>query len=156
MGKNIIIFVADMSLSVYIDNKNRNILILGEGLTQGFDDTTLTAEAIYPINFTQSNKRFVLSLHYNWSNSLLFVNAAKQINSKQKKQYPVLTSVNISKDFTFDNMRKTGLKWILNFFSVNFDPIDTNDILDIHKYLKAVSTTLSPYQCLSSSHYHFM
>ena len=58
MGKNIIIFVADMSLSVYIDNKNRNILILGEGPTQGLDDTTLTAEAIYPINFTQPNKKF--------------------------------------------------------------------------------------------------
>ena len=31
--------------------------------------------------------------------------------------------------------KKTGLTGVLNFFSVDFNPIDTNDILDIHKYL---------------------
>ena len=68
MGKNVIIFGADMSSSVHIDYKGKDILILGEEPIQRLDDTTLTAEAIYPINFTQSNKRFVLSLHYNGSN----------------------------------------------------------------------------------------
>ena len=58
--------------SSYINN-----LILGEGPTQGLDDTTLTAEAKYPINFTQSGKRFVVSLHYNVSNSFLFISATK-------------------------------------------------------------------------------
>ena len=48
---------------MHIDNKKKDILILGEGLTQGFDDTTLTAQAKWPIIFTQSGKRFVLSLH---------------------------------------------------------------------------------------------
>ena len=43
------------SSSVHIDNKNRDTSILGEGPTQGLDDTILTAEAIYPINFTQPN-----------------------------------------------------------------------------------------------------
>ena len=42
---------------------------------------------------------------------------------------------NVSKDFTINNMKKTGLKGVVIFFSVDFDPIDTNDILDIHKYL---------------------
>ena len=51
MGENIIIFGVNMSSSVHIGNKNKDILILGEGPTQGLDDTTLTAEAIYPINF---------------------------------------------------------------------------------------------------------
>ena len=51
--KNITIFGADMSLSVHIDNKNEDILILGEGPAQGFDDTTLTTETKYSINFTQ-------------------------------------------------------------------------------------------------------
>ena len=69
VGKNAIIFEADMSSSVHCDNKNKDILILGEGPTQGLDDTALTAEVIYPINFTQTNKRFVLSLHYNGRNS---------------------------------------------------------------------------------------
>ena len=69
-----------MSSSVHIDNKHKGILILGEGPTQQLDDTTLTAKAKYPINFTQPNKRFVLSLHHNGSNSFL----KKYINSKQK------------------------------------------------------------------------
>ena len=75
MGKSVIIFGVDMCSSVHIDNKNKEIL--GEGQTQGLDDTTLAAEAIYPFNFTQTYKRFVLSLHYNRSNSFLFVNATK-------------------------------------------------------------------------------
>ena len=58
-----------------VDNEGKDIFILGEGPTQELDDTTLTAEAKYPINFTQSGKWFVLSLHYNGSNS--FVNASK-------------------------------------------------------------------------------
>ena len=57
-----------MSLSTHIDNKVKHIGILGEGSTQGLDDITLTADAIYPINFTQPNRRFVLGLHYNGSN----------------------------------------------------------------------------------------
>ena len=32
-------------------------------------------------------------------------------------------------------MKKTGLKEIVNFFSVDFNLVDTNDILDIHRYL---------------------
>ena len=55
MEKNVIIFGADMSSSVHIDNKRKDILILGERPTQGLDDTTLTAEAEYLVNFTQSN-----------------------------------------------------------------------------------------------------
>ena len=57
--ENVIIFGADMSSSVHIDNKNKDILILGEEPTQGLDDTTLTAEEKHPISFTQSGKRFV-------------------------------------------------------------------------------------------------
>ena len=84
--KNFINLGADMSSSVHIDNKNKDILIIGEGTTQGLNDTTLTAETIYPINFTQPNKRFLLSLHYNGSNSFLFVNFTKNISIKSKRQ----------------------------------------------------------------------
>ena len=69
LGKHIIIFRTDLSLSLYIDNKNKDILILGEGPTQVLDDTTLKAEVKYLINFTEQGKRFVLGLHYNGSNS---------------------------------------------------------------------------------------
>ena len=48
-----------MTSSVHIDNKNKDILILGEGPTQALNDTILTSEAKYPINLTKSEKRFV-------------------------------------------------------------------------------------------------
>ena len=43
--KNVIICAANMSPSVNIDNKKKDISIIGEGTTQGLDDTTLIAEA---------------------------------------------------------------------------------------------------------------
>ena len=43
-----------MSSSVQVDNKRKDILILGKGPIQRLDDTTLTAEGKCPINFTQS------------------------------------------------------------------------------------------------------
>ena len=73
-----------MSSSGHVNNKGKDILILGEGPTQELDDTTLTGEAKYPINFTQSEERFILSLHYNKSNSFLFVNATKVYQFKAK------------------------------------------------------------------------
>ena len=57
--RNVIIVRADMNSSVNIHNKNKDVLILGEGPTQGLDGTTFPAEAIYPINFTQQDKRSV-------------------------------------------------------------------------------------------------
>ena len=136
MGKNVIIFGADMSSSVNIDNKD--ILILGERPTQGLYDTTLTAEVKYPINFIQPRKTFVYNLHYNGSNSFLFANATKIYQFKAKdseiKDYTLCLDI-VSKYFTINNMKKTGLKRSVKFFSVDFNPVDTNDILDIHKYL---------------------
>ena len=84
MDKNAIIFRADMNSSLHIDNKEKDILILGKGPTQGLDGTTFTAKPLYPINFTQSGKRFVLSLHYNGSNSFLFVYATEVYQFKSK------------------------------------------------------------------------
>ena len=76
-----------MSSSVHNDSKKKDILILGERLIQELDDTKLTAEAKYPINFTQSRKRLVLSLHYNGIKSFLFVNSTKiyQLKAKDSK-----------------------------------------------------------------------
>ena len=41
-----------MCSSVHVDNKGKDILILGEGPTQGLNDTILTADEKYAINFT--------------------------------------------------------------------------------------------------------
>ena len=78
------ICVHDMSSSLYIDNKKKYVLILGKVPTQRLDDTTLTAEAQYSINFSRLNRKFCLSLHYNGSNSFLFVNATKIYQFKAK------------------------------------------------------------------------
>ena len=51
-----------MSSSVHIDNKRKDILILGKGPTQGLDYTKLTAEKEYSINFTEQQNKFCLSL----------------------------------------------------------------------------------------------
>ena len=55
--KNIFIFGVVDSSSLHVDNKKKNyILALSEGLTQGLCNTTITAEAKHPINFTDSGK----------------------------------------------------------------------------------------------------
>ena len=123
---------------MHIDNKGKDILVPVEGPTQGLDDTTLTTEVKYRNNFTQSGKRFVLSLHYNGNNSFLFVDVIKVYQYKTKNseiKNHALCLGSISKDFTINNMTKTGLKGVVKLFSVDFNPIDTKDILNIHRYL---------------------
>ena len=46
-----------MSSSVYVDNKKKDILILGKGPTQGLGGTTLTVEKLYSINITENIKK---------------------------------------------------------------------------------------------------
>ena len=38
-------------------------------------------------------------------------------------------------NFTINSMKKTGLKRVVIFFSVDFNLIDTNDVIDIDKCL---------------------
>ena len=71
IGKNVIIFGADMSSSAHINNNGKD-----KGRAQGLD-ITLAAKTQYSINFTRPGIKFCLGLHYNRSNSFLFVNATK-------------------------------------------------------------------------------
>ena len=48
-----------MSLSVHIDNKKKDILILDICPTQRLHNTTLSGEAQYFINFSRSNRKFL-------------------------------------------------------------------------------------------------
>ena len=64
-----------MNSSAHIDNKGKDMLMLGIGPTQGLGENSLTAEKMYSINFTVTKKKFCLSLHYNGANSYLFVNS---------------------------------------------------------------------------------
>ena len=72
-GQNIIIFGVDMNSSLHIDNKGKDILMLGREPTQRLGEHSLTAEKMYSINFNLTKKRFCLSLHYNGANNCLFV-----------------------------------------------------------------------------------
>ena len=67
LGQNVRVFEVDMSSSVKIDDRKKDILILAKGPMQGSDK-------MYSINFTEHSKTFCLSLHYNRANSSLFVN----------------------------------------------------------------------------------
>ena len=69
LARNVIILGADMSSSVHASNKTKDILVLGKGLIQKIERTTIYAETMYSPNFSVENKIFVLSLHYNGDNS---------------------------------------------------------------------------------------
>ena len=72
-----------MSSSAHIDNKKKEILVLGKGPIQGLEHT-LTAEKMYSINFTLWEKKMCLNLHYNGASSYLLLMAQKFTNLKQK------------------------------------------------------------------------
>ena len=79
-----------------------------------------------------------MSLHYNRANSYLFVNGTKIDKFKAKDSEIIVTPLclgNISKDFTGDNIKKSGLNGYVYDISVDYDAIAFDDILDIHKYL---------------------
>ena len=81
-GKNVIIFGADMSLYIYVDNKGKDILILGEGPTQGLGEHSLAVEKMYSINFIKIKTKFCLSLHYDGTNNYLFLNGTEILKVK--------------------------------------------------------------------------
>ena len=134
-----------MSSSVHVDNKKKDILNLVERSTQQLD---VTADKKYSINFTQNNKRFCLSLHYNRANSYLFVNGTVIIFKlniiiiiiiiKYKaRDYEIAAALlcleNISKGFSVDNIKTTGLNEYIYYFSADYHAIVVDNILDIHK-----------------------
>ena len=90
------------------------------------------------INFTKINTKFCLSLHYNGANSYFFVNGTEIHKFKAKDSELVSNNLslwNVSKDFSASNMKKTGFSGYIYDFSVDYDAIDVDNILDIHKYL---------------------
>ena len=126
-----------MCSSTHIDNKKKDILILGKGPTRGLKHS-LTAEKMYSVNFTVTKKKFWSSLHYNGANSYLFVNGTEIYKFKAKDSEIVATPLclgNISKDWSVDNMKKTGFDGYVYDFSVDYDATDVDDIVDIHNYL---------------------
>ena len=77
-------------------------------------------------------------MHYNGANSHLFVNGTDIYKFKTKDSEIFVRPIclgNISKDWSVDNMKRTGFTGYVYDFSVDYDPIEVDDIKDIHKYL---------------------
>ena len=125
-----------MSSSVHVDNRKKDVLILGKGPTDGLDNTTLTAEKEYLISFREHNKRFRLILHYNGANSYTFVNSVEIHKFKAKEIKATLLCLgSFFKYFSVDNMKKAAFHENVYDFSVDCDTTAVDDVLDIHKYL---------------------
>ena len=89
---------------------------------------------MYSINFTENNKKFCLSLHYNGANSYLFVNS-REIQKFKAKDSEIVANPLCLGNISKDNMKNTRLNGYVYDFSVDYDAIPVDDILDIHKYL---------------------
>ena len=91
---------------------------------------------MYSINFTENNKKISLSLHYNGANSYLNVKEIYKFKSKDSEIVSTLLClVNISRDWTVDNIKKMELNGYVYDFSVDYNTIAVYGILDIPKYL---------------------
>ena len=70
-----------MSSSAHIDNKKKNVLVLGKGPTQGLEHT-LSAEKIYSINFTLTKKKVYIIME---QIVIFFVNGKEIYKFKAKR-----------------------------------------------------------------------
>ena len=119
----------------------KDILVLGKRPTQGLENI-LTAEKMYSVSLTISRKVFCLSLHYNGANSYLLVNGKEILKFEAKDSAIVAIPLclgNISKDWSTDNMKKSGLNGYVYEFIVDYEPFSTSADLDkiivsIHSY----------------------
>ena len=139
-----------MSGSVHASKKTKDFLVLGKGLIQMIEKTTIYTEKMYSPNFSVENEIFVLSLHYNSDNSFLFVNGQKVTQFKAKDSminnqntraltlgtlttpsYPSVANNRLSPK----NINDTKLYRNVYEFSVDYSAISNENILEIHKYL---------------------
>ena len=137
-GRNVMIFGIHEDSLTHANNKANNILVMGDLIVQGINDTTLYAEKIYCQNFTVSDRKVVLSLHYNGDNSYLFANGKQELKFKAKDDQivkEILCLGNISDDWTDVNARKTGLYGSIYDFAADYTKTSVSDIYNVHRYL---------------------
>ena len=140
MARNIVIFGIDSSNLAHATNKTQNILILGHGLTQKVNNTTIYAEKMYSPNFSAENKTFCLSLHYNGDDSYLIVNGKEVIkfkakDSEIKANQLTLGSISTSTNLSSSDIEDSKLYGNVYDFSADYSAIANDEILDIHNYL---------------------
>ena len=84
-------------------------------------------------------------MHYNGVNSYLFVNGTEIYKLKAKDSEIVVGLIclgNISKDWSRDNMKRTGFTGYVYDFSVDYEVIAVDDIKNVHKYLMKKNETV--------------
>ena len=138
-ARNVLTFGEDMSFSVHATNRANHIHLMGTGLMQGINDTTIYAEKNFYRNFTDFGKKFVLSLHYNGDDSYLFVNDRQELKFKCKTDQLVKEKLcigNLSDQWTTSESGKTGLYGNIYDFVVDYEQIlGVKTINDMHRYL---------------------
>ena len=131
-ARNVLIFGADMSFSVHATNRANHIYLMGTGLAQGINDTTIYAEKNFYRNFTDFGKK-------NCINSYLYVNGEQELKFKAKKYQLVKEKLcigNLSDQWTTSESEKTGTYGKIYDFVVDYKQISgVKTIYDMHRYL---------------------
>ena len=99
---------------------------MGDGRTQGINDTTLYVEKNYWRNFTDPGKKFIISLHYNDDESYFFVNGRQELKFKAKAGQLVKEKLcigNLSDQRTTSESENTGLYGNIYDFVVDYEQI---------------------------------
>ena len=140
MARDIIVFGVNLSNSVHATSKTQNILIFDHGPAQKVNNTTIYAEKMYSLNFSEENKIFCLSLHYNGDNSYLFVNGKevtkfKAKNSEIKANQLNLRSISTSANLSSSDIEDSKLYGNVYDFSIDYSAISNDKTHDIHAYL---------------------
>ena len=138
-GRNVLIFGVDMSFSAHATNRANHIYLMGDGITQGINDTTLYVEKNYWRNFTDPGKKFIISLHYNGDESYFFVNGRQELKFEAKTDQLIKEKLcigNLSDQWTASESEKTGLYGSIYDFVVDYEQIaGVKTIYDMHRYL---------------------
>ena len=120
-ARNVLISGADMSFSVHATNRANHIYLMGTGLTQGINDTTIYA------------------YYDNGDDSYLFVNGRQELKFKYKTDQLVKEKLcigNFSDQWTTSESEKTGLYGNIYDFVVDYEQIlGVKTIYDMHRYL---------------------
>ena len=94
---------------------------------------------MYLINLTVTKKEILFKFALQWSKQLFVCEWYRNFYKFKAKDFEIVARSlclgNISKDWSADNLKKTGFNGYVYDFSVDYDATDVDDIKDIHKYL---------------------
>ena len=136
-SRNVVIFGIENSSSSHADNCKNNFSVLNKGDIFGINGSFGAPERKFSINFTKTNTKLCLSLHYNGDNSYLFVNGKYSFmfkaNNGSVNSSTRFFLESISDGFGTTEFREVSLWGNVYDFLVHSNAVDKSDILDVHK-----------------------